>query len=345
MDGRQGWTLEELGRLLGAEPRGSTGTLFLRPVSAGEGDPLGVTFAESPTYLERALATDVGAIIVERSAPDFDRPALLSDSPRLAFFHLLSLCDRPLRGREGVHPTAIVHESASVASTARIGAYAVVEEDAVIEDGADVLPHSFIGPRCRVGKGSKVLPCAVLVQDVSIGERCIVHSGAVLGTDGFGFASDGTRRIKVPQVGRVEVADDVEVGANTTVDRATAGSTTLADGVKIDNLVQIGHNSHIGENSVLAGQVGVSGSVTIGKNVVVGGQVAFADHVRCGDDILLAGRSGLMGDLEGPGEFFGVPPRPIKEALRLMATQAKVPELMNRIRALEREVERLKSGG
>lgn len=344
MDGRQGWTLEELGRILGAEPRGPHDVRITGPVPAGESDPGGITFAENAAYLEKALSKAVGAIIVWRDAPPFETPALLADSPREAFFRLLSLCDRPLRALAGVHPTAIVHSTSRVSSSARIGAYAIVEEDAEIDDEAEVLPHCFVGPRCKVGRGSRLLPGVVLVQDVVIGERCIVHSGAVLGSDGFGFVWDGRTRIKVPQAGRVTLADDVEIGANTTIDRATAGSTSVDAGAKIDNLVQVGHNSRIGANSVLAGQVGVSGSVEIGKNVVAGGQAAFADHVKCGDDVHLAGRTGLMGDLAGPGEFFGVPPRPIREALRIIAAQSKLPDLLNRVRALELEVERLKRG-
>ena len=189
------------------------------------------------------------------------------------------------------------------------------------------------------------MPSAILVQDVTIGPGTIVHSGAVLGADGFGFVWDGKKQIKIPQVGSVLLGADVEIGANSTIDRATSGETVIADDVKIDDLVHVGHNSRIGAHTVLAGQVGVSGSVTIGERVVAGGQVAIADHVTICDDVVLAGRTGLMSDLSEPGEYFGVPPTPIKQALRLLALQRKLPEMLDRIKKLEAELEKLKSGG
>jgi UDP-3-O-[3-hydroxymyristoyl] glucosamine N-acyltransferase len=166
----------------------------------------------------------------------------------------------------------------------------------------------------------------------------------VIGADGFGFVWDGTRRVKVPHTGGVEIGSDVEIGVNTAIDRATSGETLIGDGVKIDNLVQVGHNTSIGAHSVLAALVGVSGSVTLGERVVVGGQSGFADHLTVGDDVVLAGRTGLFSDLLDPGEYFGLPPKPIGQAMRTIALQQKLPDLVARIRALEEEVERLKRG-
>ena len=339
-----GWTLGQLGQLLGAEVRGPEGLTIRRPVPAGSDDPEGLTFAESSKYLETVLASKVGAVIVDRETPEFDKPSLAVDAPRLAFFQVLSMAERRHLMPPGVHPTAIVDPGAIVSASACIGPYVVVAGDTTIGDRVQVFPFCYIGPGCSIGADSRLMPGVVLVQDVSLGERNLVHSGAVLGSDGFGFVWDGERQIKIPQVGGVQIQPDVEIGSNTTIDRATSGDTTLSDDVKIDNLVHIGHNSHIGAHTVLAGLVGVSGSVTLGERVVVGGQTGFADHLTVGDDVHMAGRTGVFGDLLEPGEYFGVPPRPIGHAMRVMALQQRLPELVARIRALEEELEKLKRG-
>lgn len=339
-----GWTLEELARILGADLRGDPSVTVVRPVPAGSSDPEGVTFAESESYFDKVTSSGVGAAIVGRDAPDLGVPALVVDSPRLAFFQLLSICDRPAALPEGIHPTALIDGGAQIEDSARIGAFAVVEADTSIAAGTMIFPFCYIGPRCKIGRNTRLMPGVVLVQDVEIGNDCIVHSGCVLGTDGFGFVWDGTRQVKIPQVGGVVIGDRVELGANMTIDRATSGETRVDSGAKLDNLVQVGHNSTIGEDSVLAAHVGVSGSVNIGKRVVAGGQAGFADHLSVTDDVILAGRTGLFRDITEPGEYFGVPPTPIKQALRILSLQQKLPEMLARIRDLEKEVERLKSG-
>lgn len=284
-------------------------------------------------------------MIVKEDAPEFDKPAILVSSPRMAFFKLLALAERPAALSDGIHQTAIVDPSAVVSPTAKVGPYAVIEADCEIGDATQVFPFSYVGPRCKIGSKCRIMPNAVLVQDVTIGDNSIVHSGAVLGADGFGFVWNGSHQVKIPQVGGVLIGGHVEIGANTTIDRATSGQTEVSNGVKLDDLVHVGHNSKIGAHTVLAGQVGMSGSVTLGERVVAGGQVAFADHVTVADDVVLAGRTGLMSDLKESGEYFGVPATPLKQALRLLALQRKLPELADRIKRLEAELESLKSGG
>ena len=339
-----GWTLGQLGQLLGADVRGPSDLRIRRPVPAGSDDPEGVTFAESQKYIETVMASKVGAVIVDRDSPELDKPSLIVDSPRLAFFKLLALAERKTTVEPGVHPTAVVDANASVRSSTCIGPYVVIAGETSIGDRVQVFPFCYVGPGCAIGEDSRLMPGAVLVQDVSLGPRTVVHPGAVLGADGFGFVWDGAKQVKVPQVGGVEIGSDVEIGANTSIDRATSGETVVSDGVKIDNLVQVGHNSRIGAHTVLAALVGISGSVTLGDRVSVGGQSGFADHLSVVDDVLLAGRTGVFSDLSEPGEYFGVPPRPIGQAMRILALQQRLPELVARIRALEEEVERLKRG-
>jgi UDP-3-O-[3-hydroxymyristoyl] glucosamine N-acyltransferase len=190
-----------------------------------------------------------------------------------------------------------------------------------------------------------VFPHAVLYQDVVLGERCVVHSGAVLGADGFGFVWDGDKQHKVPQIGGVVVGDDVEFGANTCVDRATCGETLVGRGTKLDNLVQVAHNVSIGEHTVIAAQVGIGGSSSIGSRDTIGGDVAVSDHVSIADGVVVGGRSGVFQDIAEPGEYAGFPPLPVVSAMRVMALQTRLPELFRRLKQLEGEVEALRRNG
>lgn len=341
MDGQSaGWTLGELAAQLGGELHGPPDLKILRPVSADADDPYGIAFAESADYLQKAEASGVGALILPRSLQS-TKPTIYVDHPRLVFGALLAECDRPLPIAPGIHPTAVVAEGAEVDATASVGAYAVVERGARIGASARVYPFAYVGENCLVGAGSVLYPHAVLYKDVTVGARCIVHAGAVIGADGFGFLWDGQRRVKVPHAGGVELGDHVEIGANTTVDRSMTGVTRVGTGTKLDNLVQIGHNCTIGEHTVMASFVGISGSSRIGSRCVFGGQAALSDHVTVGDDITFGGRTGASQDVLEPGAYFGTPARPVGEAMRAFALAPRLPELFQRLRKLEKALERL----
>jgi len=335
------WTLGELATLLRAELDGPADFPIDRPVSAGSDDPRGITFAERERYARQVRASLVGAVILPPGI-ETDRPALRCPNPRIAFFQILQMADRPFPLTDGIDPLACIREGAVIEPGASVGAFAVIESSAVIQTGAQIFPFAYIGEGCTVGPSTRVLPHAVLMRDVLIGARCIIHPGAVLGADGFGFVWDGQQRVKVPQVGRVRVADDVEIGANACVDRATAGTTELAQGVKLDNMVQIGHNTTVGEHSAIAALTGISGSVKIGARVVMGGMVGIADHSVVGDDVSLAGRTGVLSEVLEPGAYFGVPPTPVAEAMRQLAQIKRLGEFFERVRILEAELIRLK---
>lgn len=335
------WTLGELAQNFGGELRGPADLPIERPVPADTGDPLGIAFAESSTYLEAAKRSGVGAILIP---PDLDAgslPAIAVARPRQAFGQLLAMVDRPLPLAPGVHPLASIHPDAEVDPSASVGPYAVIEAGAKIGPGARIFPFAYIGENCQVGEGTQVYPHAVLVRDVRVGKRGILHPGCVLGADGFGFAFDGQRRHKIPQVGSVELGDDVEIGAITAVDRATAGVTRVGDGTKLDNLVMIGHNVTVGKHTVIASLTGVSGSSHIGDRVVMAGQCAVTDHATIGDDITLGGRTGVAQNLTEPGAYLGTPAAPIKEGLRSMLLSSKLHEMLQRIRTLERRINKL----
>jgi UDP-3-O-[3-hydroxymyristoyl] glucosamine N-acyltransferase len=244
------------------------------------------------------------------------------------------MCRRPLPLRSGVHPTAVLDPGAHVDPDASVGPYVVVERGARIAAGAQVFPFCYVGEDCTVGPGTMLHPHVVLYQDVHIGARCVLHAHAVLGADGFGFAWDGTRQVKIEQVGAVRIGDDVEIGAGSAVDRATSGTTSVADGVKVDNLVQIGHNASVGAHSLICGQAGIAGSAVLGRRVTMAGQSGVADHVTVGDGVTLAVRAAASRDIAEPVVHYGFPARP--DGLRITAALAELPRLRDRLRELER---------
>ena len=339
MENAAGWSLADLAAALGGTLDGPPDHRVRRPAPADDDDPEGLAFAEG-AYVERALASGVGAVILPPDVPT-TKPTIRHPRPRQAFGHFLALNDRPLPLDAGVSERAWVSPLAQVDPSARIGAFAVVEAGATVGANARVYPFAYVGEACAVGEGATVLPHAVLVKNVALGARSIVHPGAVLGADGFGFAWDGGRQTKIPQVGGVEIGPDVEIGANSAVDRATAGRTRVHEGVKLDNLVQIGHNTSIGAHTVMASQAGVAGSTTIGERCVFAGQVGTSDHVTIGNDVVIGGKSGVTKDIEDAGRYLGFPVQPYMDEMRLQAAMRRVPRLLARLAELERRVAEL----
>lgn len=335
------WTLGALAERLGGQLDGPNDLRIERPVDAGSNDPRGITFAESEKYLDRIRGSQVGAVVLSFDAPDVGRPAIRVQEPRAAFGALLALWERPVPLDPGIHPTAVVHPQASVDPTASVGAYAVIERGATVGPRCFVYPFCFVGDGCVLSEDVVLYPHAVLVQDVIVGARTILHPGVVLGADGFRYVWNGTRRVKVPQVGKVVLEADVEVGANTCIDRAMCGATEIGVGSKLDNLVQVGHNVKVGEHSVIAGVTGIAGSVQIGKRNTIGGHVAMKDHAVLADDVTLAGRTGVFHDIPSPGSYYGTPATPFLRAMKILSAEQKLPELMKRVQMLEAAVERL----
>lgn len=338
------WTLGEIAEWLGGDLEGPADHRVERLVPAGDDDPSGLAFCESPKYLEKIEGSSVGAVLL---GPDMEsaKPRVRVESPRLAFYTLLVASQRSLTLPPGAHPTAVIDPSAKVDPSAQIGPFCVIGPDAEIGAGAKLHAFCYVGDRCRVGEGCELFPGVVLYRDVALGDRTIVHGGAILGADGFGYEWNGKQRVKIPQVGAVEIGSNAEIGANTTVDRATVGETSIGDGTKIDNLVQVAHNVRIGEHGVIAGLTGIAGSTTLGNRIVVGGGVGFRDHVAVADDVALGGRSGVAADITEPGEYFGSPAMPKREAVKSMLLIPRLPDLYNRIKQLESRVAELEKDG
>ena len=307
-----------------------------------EAGPEEVTFIDDASKAEQAEASRAGAVIVPMAIESLNKPIIRVQNPRLAFAEALGLFAPPAGVATGVHSTAIIGEGAKLGKDVAVGAYAVIGERVQIADGAIIYPQVYIGDDASIGENTTLWPQVMVGWGTQIGARCILYSGAVIGADGFGFIWDGERHRKVPQIGRVVIEDDVEIGANTTIDRATTNVTRIGRGTKIDNQVHIAHNVIIGENCIIAGKVGISGSVIIGKRVILAGQVGLADHVKIGDDAKVLARSAVLTDLPAGSVSSGIPAYPHRDYLRVEAATRKLPELMREVRELRQRIEKQK---
>ena len=335
-------TLADFAAFVGGELVGDGNTIIRRVTTVNGDDHHGITFAESAKYLEEAKSRQLGGVIVPQDTADFPGSHIKHPNPRLAYLKILHFFERPISQPQGVHPTAHVERGAQIHKSASIGAMVYVAKSAVIEQDAIVMPFAYIGPGCLVEEGTTVLPHAVLVQDVYVGKFCIIGPGAVIGHAGFGYAWDGTKQVRIPQVGGVTIHDRVDIGALTAIDRATADQTVIGEGNKIDNLVQIAHNVQLGPHGVYASQVGIAGSTKVGARAMLGGQSGYADHLVIADGVALAGRTAGLSSIDKPGIYGGSPAVPIAEFMRIAAAQKDLPKLVKRVRALEKELKTLK---
>jgi len=316
---------------LGAELRLAGPDAEIAGVSAvSAAEPSTLVFAEDAPTLAACLASRAAAVIcTARLAPPGSAKSLLIDSqPRLAFARAARLL-RPAEPETGIHPTAVVDPSARLGAQVSIGPHAVIEAGAVIGAHTRIDAGSVIGAGVRIGDHCRIYPRVVVYPGTELGSRVVLHAGVVLGSDGFGYVRDAATGayLQFPQQGRLILADDVEVGANSTIDRGALEETRIERGVKIDNLVHLGHNVHVGHDVVIAAQTGVSGSSSIGANAIVGGQVGIGDHAHVGDQVILGSGSGILTHkkVKGPGVvFWGRPARPLRQYLKELAALARL---------------------
>ncbi len=303
--------------------------------------PRDLAFADAQTTAAEVAASQAGAIVV---ALGFDavpgRRLLASSNPRLTFIEISALFQVP-DPFTGVDPKAAVDPSAMVGGGVSIGPCAVVGAGASIGARTRIGPGAVIGPGVRIGTDCLIGPNVSILAHARVGNRCTLHAGVTVGGDGFGFIWAGDHHRKIPQVGTVSIEDDVEIGCNSCVDRATFGTTRVGRGSKIDNLVQIAHNVDIGEHVILVSQAGLAGSVTLGTGAVLSGQVAVTDHVKVGPGARIGGQSGVTGDVEAGAALFGTPARPVKQAYREQAALGRLPELLKTVRRQEATIQAL----
>lgn len=322
----------ELARLLQAELRGDpaleiTGVAGIEEAGAGE-----ITFVANPKYAALARTTRASAILVAPDFPEIAATTLRVRNPYLAFARAVDLFYRAPAWPSGIHPTAVIHSSAKIGAKARIGAYVVIGEGVTIGDEAVILPHVVIYPGVRIGHRFFAHAHAIVRENCELGDDVLLQNGAVVGSDGFGFAREETGQWhKIPQSGPAVLGDRVEVQANSTIDRASVGATRIADGVKVDNLVQVGHGSSVGENTLLCAQVGLAGSTHVGRNVILAGQVGVAGHCRIGDGVVAIAQAGLHGDIPVNSMVAGSPAFDHKQWLRASALFSRLPELLRQM--------------
>ena len=332
-------TVEELARWRGGEAEGDTQKALsgVAPLeTAGEAE---VSFLESERNRPQALASGAGCLLAPPGVALPGRTVIRARNPRYAMARVVELFHpRPAR-RPGIHPTAVIGDDVAIGADVEIGPYAVIGDGAQIGDRTSVGAGSIVGENAVLGEGCVLYPRVTLYPGARLGSRVILHSGCVVGSDGFGYVFENGRYYKFPQVGTVEIADDVEVGANTTIDRGALGPTRIGRGTKIDNLVQVGHNVLIGENCVIAAEVGISGSAVIEDNVVIAGQVGLGDHVRIEKGAVLGGQCGVLPHktVRAGQTVWGTPARPIKEHLEQQALVARLPRLLEQVRSLQRQ--------
>jgi len=269
--------------------------------SAGEG---GLAFVYDPRYLERVRQSAASAFILrDEWRQETDKPVLISADPRLDFARAATILNPPLRRPSGIAPSAVVDDSVKVPASAAIGAGVVIESGVSLGEGVQIGAGSFIAKDVHIGDETVILPNVTIAHSCIIGRRCEINSGVVIGTDGFGYVRDGKAYLKVPQLGRVVIGDDVHIGANTTVDRGALNDTCIHDGAKLDNMIQIGHNVIIGENTVISAQSGVAGSTRIGKNCLIGGGVGIRDNIEVADNTVITGRTFVSSAIKEPGSY------------------------------------------
>ena len=329
-------TVEELAKLVQGTVVGD-GSLLLKGVapasSAAEGD---LTFADNESYLGLASASSASAVLVSSRWVADGKTCIQVAEPRIAFARVLTIFFPEPACKPGIHSSAVVASTATVHPSAHIGPLCVIGEGAHIGKDAVLVGHINIGEDVVVGEGSRLFPNVTIYHRVRLGKRVRIHAGTVIGSDGFGYAFGGGRHHKIPQVGTVVVEDDVEIGANTAIDRGALEATVIGVGSKIDNLVQIAHNVVVGPHCVVVSQVGIAGSTKLGSYVTLAGQVGLAGHLTIGDKVVVAAQSGVMTNIPAGGKWLGAPAAPDRQMKRQMLAAQRLPDLLKRVARLER---------
>jgi len=336
-------TLSELAQLVGGNLIGNGNQVIEAITTIELPQEKAITFASDTKNLDRLKGTNIGAVLVPESLTEFEKPIIQVKHPKIAWAHLL-WAFHPAREFDATgSEQAFVHPTASIGNNVTLEPFAVVRENATVGDGSVIRSGAVIDKNATVGSNTVIHPRVMVYQDCQVGSNVILHSGVVVGADGFGYVFDGEKQFKVPQVGNVIIEDNVEIGANSTIDRATVGSTIIRKGVKVDNLVQIAHNCDIGSHTVVCAQVGISGSCTVGQYSTLAGQVGFGDHCEVGNQVIIGAQAGLPTGKKVPDGsiLLGSPARPMADMKKQFGAQLRSAETLKVVRDLVKRVEEL----
>ena len=333
--------LKRIAELVGGTVLGDD-KLLIKGISslalADEGD---ISFFTGSRLKDQIKETKASALIVREAGNIYKGSQIIVRDPYLAYAKVAAMFAPPVPRFDGISEKGIIEQDAKIGKDVSLYPFVYVGRKSLIGNHVTLFPGVYIGNRAEIGDGTVVYPNVTIMPDCIIGKNVIIHGGTVIGSDGFGYARDGDVNIKIPQVGIVEIEDEVEIGANNTIDRAAIGKTIIRRGVKTDNLVQIGHNVVVGENTVIVAQVGIAGSTKIGKNVIIGGQVGFADHVEVGDRVMIGAKSGVSHSIPAGEVVSGIPTMPHRLWLKTRGIIKKLPLYLERIKTLENKVKDL----
>jgi len=323
---------------VGGTVTGPADTPVQRATSLADAGPGDLTLVDGPKRRKEWEASEASAAVVPADFPDAPRPLIRVADPLTAFIQIVLKLrgDRPTE--TGIHPTAVIHPSAKLGANPAVGPYAVIGENTTVGANAVIHTGAVVGRFCTLGDDVTLHPRVVLYDDCLLGDRVAIHAGAIIGADGFGYRLVKGRHEKVPQLGTVVLEDDVEVGANTTIDRGTFGPTRIGTGTKIDNQVMVSHNCRIGRHNILVSQVGLAGSCVTGEYVVMAGQVGVADHIVIGDKVVLGAQTGVMGDVPAGEYYFGYPAMPGREFLKCVAEWKKITGLRQDVAKIKKHL-------
>jgi UDP-3-O-[3-hydroxymyristoyl] glucosamine N-acyltransferase len=324
------------GKVIGDRDVEISGVAAIEEARTGE-----ITFVANPRYLSKVNETRASAVIVSKEGTLSSKPLLTVANPYLAFARILTLYSAQPYEPKGIDPKAWISSTAELGKEVTIHPFVYIGDRCRIGNRVTLYPGVYVGEDSSIGDESVVYPNVSIYAGTVIGKKVILHSGVVVGSDGFGYVKDGRENVKIPQVGKVQIGDDVEIGANTTIDRAALGKTIIQRGVKIDNLVQVAHNVVIGDDSIIVAQVGISGSAKIGNNVTLGGQVGVAGHLEIGDNVMIGAQSGVPNDLPPNGAYSGSPVMPHRQYLRTANLIPKLPEMRKTLMEIESRLKKI----
>ena len=324
------------GTVVGDDRISITGINSLLEAEKGE-----MSFLARTQLRDQVMSTRASALIVKEETGLYRGPQVIVSDPYLAYAKVATLFEPTIPRFPGISERAVIEEGTRLGDNVSVYPLAYIGKQSVLGNNVIVFPGVYLGDRVTVGDETIIYPNVTILSDCAIGKHCIIHAGTVIGSDGFGFVKDGDTNVKIPQTGIVEIEDNVEIGANNTIDRAALGRTLIRKGVKTDNLVQIGHNVVVDENTIIVAQVGISGSTKIGKGVVIGGQVGLVDHIEIGDRVMIGSKSGVAQSIPAGEVVSGIPTMPHRRWLRTTGHIRRLPEYAERIRELENKVKKL----